>query len=296
MSRARVTCHLVLVALWCHAAPASADEIYFASGEPLKGLVVEEHADRLIVSTVDGERVVSRQEVDEVFFDDPERNYLYLGNEALAEGDAATAIALFQRALRLNPQWQDAHDALQRVEDRRLKTTAGWVGDDPEQAFWTTWGVRLAATDGYPVVAAVASQRAMDHAGVRVGDHLVAVWGESMGFRPLADVAERLLGPPGTPVKVTIQRDVTLRAGPGPSATWPGVELTMAPAGLTVSRVAALGALAGVEAGDLIVALDHRPTRYLPLAGARATVGRARRHDVPVRLQRHLVIIRPTGE
>jgi len=290
---ARVICRLVLVALWCHAAPASADEIYFTSGELLKGLVVEEHVDRLVVSTVDGEQVVLRQEIDEVFFDDPERNYLYLGNEALAEGDTTAATALFHRALRLNPRWQETRDALQRVEDRQRKTAAGWALDDPEQTLWTTWGVRWTATDGYPAVAAVASQQAMDRAGVRVGDQLVAVWGESMGFRPIAHVAERLLGPPGTPVKVTIQRGVTLRAGAVP---WPGFELTMAPAGLTVSRVAASGASAGVEAGDLIVALDHRPTRYLPLAVARATIGRARGRDVDVRLQRHLVIIRPPEE
>ena len=270
-----------------------ADEIYFTSGRSMKGLVVEEHADRLVVSTVDGEQVILRREVDEVFFDDPERNFIYLGNEALAAGDLQAAVTLYRKALQLNPRWEEGLDALRRAEDHQRRLTNGWSVADPVQALWNHWGLRLAATDDYPVVAEVVPEGMAQQAGLQAADQVIAVWGESAAFRPLPEVAERLLGPAGTPVKLTIQRLVTVAATRRPALDWPGFEVTMAPAGLTVSKVGPLGASAGLKPDDLIVQLNGRLMRYVPLASARTMLREAKSRGLQVAVHRHHLIIRP---
>ncbi len=277
------------------AAPAQADEIYFTSGRTLKGLVVEEHLDRLLISTVDGEQVIWRHDVDQVFFDDPERNYLYLGNEALASGDVNSALTLYQRAIQLNPSWEEARDALRRLDDRQRRMTGAWAVEDPVRALQATWGLTLSATEDYPVIAAVTPQSASAQGGMAVGDAVAAIWGESMGYRSLAQVAERLLGPAGTDVKVTIRREVAVRPGTVPNTPWPGFGVTMAPDGLTISEVGVLGTAAGLQAGDLVVALDGRPTRYLPLGQARAAIDKARTAGLQLRIHRHFLMHRPTS-
>lgn len=275
--------------------PARADEIYFISGRTLKGLVVEEHVDRLVVSTVDGEQVVWRSEVDQVFFDDPERNYLYLGNDALAGGDVNSALTLYQKAIQLNPGWEEARDALRRLDDRQRRMTGAWVVEHPERTLEAAWGLTFSATESYPVVAAVTPQGHAAQAGLQAGDALVAVWGESMGYRSLAQVADRLLGPAGTDVKMAIRRDVTVRPAEAPNAPWPGFGVTMAPEGLTISDVGVLGTAAGLQAGDLVVTLDGRPTRYLPLGQARGAIDRARAAGLQLKIHRHVLIHRPTN-
>lgn len=259
----------------------------------MKGLVVEEHVDRIVVSTVDGEQVLRRRDIDEVFFDDPERNYLYLGNEALADGDLNTALTLFRKAWQFNPRLEEAQDALSRAEEARQKAAMDWTTADPERALWTRWGLRLTATDRAPVVSTVDPQRLADRAGLLVGDQMIAVWGDSMAYRPLPQVAERLLGPAGTPVKVTVQRRVTVAPEVTPKAPWPGFELTMAPAGLTVARVESRGEAAGLRVNDLIVLLNGHPTRYLPLASAQTAVKAAHAGGLQLEIHRHLLITRP---
>ena len=271
--------------------PVFSDEIYFTSGRSLKGLVVEEHVDRLVVSTVDGERVILRQEIDQVFFDDPERNYLYLGNEAFAQGDLNTAEILFRKALKFNPRWGEARDAMRRLGDERRKATSGWTSADPQGQLWSAWGMRLAATERYPVLVAVEPRGAAARAGLSAEDRIIAIWGDSMAFRPLDEVASAWMGPPGSIVKVTLERRLTLRART--ARGWPGFDLTMTPLGLTVAKIHRWAKAAGLRPGDRLVTVNGLSTRYLPLASARAAIHKARRTGLTIVIHRDIVITRP---
>ncbi len=276
---------------------AQADEIYFTSGESLKGLVVEEHVDRLVVSTVDGERVVWRRDVDEAFFDDPERNYLYLGDEALEAGDVHGAVALFQKAAQFNAELEEVRDALRRADDRRRKLETLWEVRDPEAALRKHWGLRLApTTGGAPKIAVVTTPSFAERAGLQADDQVMAIWGASMAYRPVTQVAEWLLGPSGSAVKLLIQRDLVLSASALPGGKWPGFEPAMTPAGLTVAETGPLGAAAGLRPGDRIVAINGHATRYLPLASVRALLDRLKGTNVSLQIQRALFLTRPGEE
>ena len=284
-----------LVAAGWWPALAQADEVYFTSGDSLKGLVVEAHVDRLVVSTVDGERVVWRRDVDEVFFDDPERNYLYLGDEALEAGDVHGAIALFQKATQFNAELEEVRDALRRADDRRRKLETLWEVRDPEAALRKRWGVRLAATEGAPTITAVTTPSFGERAGLQADDHVIAVWGASMAYRPIPQVAEWLLGPSGSPLKLLIERDLLLSAAALPGGKWPGFEPAITPAGLAVAETGPLGAAAGLRPGDRIAAINGHATRYLPLASVRALLDRLKGTSVSLQIDRAMFLTR-SGE
>ena len=285
---------LLVLALLLAASSVWADEVYFTDDHRLKGLVVEEHADRLIVSTADGERTIWRKDIEEVFFDDPERNYLYLGNDALRQGDFNSARALFQKAMQIAPEWNEARDALRRVEDLQRKQTSGWVVADPAAALEAGWGLRLAVTDTYPTVTAVVDGSVAELAGLMVGDRLVTVWGESARYRSVAEAADRLLGPPETGVKITIQREFAIRAAAGPHSTWPGFDLELQPSGIVVTGIRSPNQVMGLRAHDLLIAANGQPTRYLPMASVTTTIRRARVGGLRATIQRVILISRPT--
>lgn len=265
---------------------AGADEIFLSSQESLKGLVVEQHADRVVVSTIDGEQTVMRTDIDEIFFDDPERNYLYLGDEALAQGDINSASTLFRKATQLNPELEECRDAIRRVEDRQQKMAKELALPDPE--------LKLFSTDRYPKVEEVKPASAASESGIQPGDLLVAVWGESLAYQPVSVAVERLTGLPETWAKVTVERTVQIVRDP--KHPWPGFEMEMSSEGLKVSRVTGGTASAFLKPGDLIVSLNGRATRYLPLASARnaAQQSQSKKRGLGLIIHRHILLKRPS--
>lgn len=275
---------------------AFADAIYFTSGEELKGLVVEEHRDRIVVSTVDGERVIARGEIDEIFFDDPERNYLYLGNRSLAGGDFTVAQGLFRKALQIYPEFQEADDALNRAADLKAKrgVPSLTLSADLSGELLTRWGLRLKAGEGYPEVQSVEPGSQAQRAGIAAGDRLTAVWGESLAFLPVREAAYLLLGPGGSMAKITLARRIELiPAGPAQPA-WPGFRFSTERMGLTVAAVDPGGSAsgAGLLAGDRVAAVDGQATRYLPLKEVQLQVEKSRGQGLTLTVHRDLRVVR----
>ena len=275
---------------------ARADLIYYNSGETLKGLVVEEHRDRVIVSTEAGEWTVLRKEIAEIFYDEAERNFLYLGNQALGTGNFPLAHGFYKKALQLKPGFREAQDALERLVDLKKKQETPEREANPAEALQRRWGIRLEIQNDWPVIQSVKENSFAAHQGLMGQDILTAVWGESLVFLSLDDVAKTLLGPAGTRVRVTIQRAVALpKEGPGSGKKgWPGWTLNMELLGLTVASVELEGAAAetGLQAGDRIVEIQGRSTRYMPLEQAKRTVLDARKKGLTLMVQRDILIRR----
>jgi len=68
-------------------------------------------------------------------------------------------------------------------------------------------GVQIERRDGIARVVAVAKDSPAEKAGIRAGDELLAVDGEAVRPGELNEAARRLEGPPGTWVRLMIQRD-----------------------------------------------------------------------------------------
>jgi hypothetical protein len=256
----------VLLFFFLVASAAYADVIYDHSGGTLKGLVVEEHADRIVLSAEQGEQTVFRSQIEEVFYAEPERNYLYLGGQALESGDFGAARGFFQKALQINSVFSEAADAIERAAD--LEKKQDWVsqGLDLLQALEKQWGITLAQGKELAVVQEVRPGSLAERSGLAAGDGLVAAWNVSLAFIPAGAVARELIGPPGSISKLTIQRAVELPAGGRLE-----MKLSMERLGLT-----AAGEAPGLLPGDRIISIGGKPTRYMPLGDARGMIQSAK--------------------
>ncbi|MBI3614985.1 MAG: PDZ domain-containing protein [Candidatus Omnitrophica bacterium] len=287
----RISAFLLLLTQLCSPLlpQALADVVYLKSGKDLKGLVVEEHRDRILVNTEGKEVFLLRKEIDEVFYDDPERNYLYLGNQALEGGELNLAKEFFRKSLQINSGFQEAEEALHCLEDLQRKEKVSPGQPDPAAALKLQWGLELGRTNPYPTVRVVREGSLAARAGIAAGDSLVSVWGSSLGFLPVEEAARALLGPPATKVKLVLQRDVELSPG-----LMLGITLGMERLGLTVTAVSQGGAAQGhgINPLDRIVSIQGRSTRYLPLNQARRILEVVKEERVSLRIHRDLMILR----
>ncbi|MCM8812294.1 MAG: PDZ domain-containing protein [Candidatus Omnitrophica bacterium] len=260
---------LSLSLAFCLAPAAYADVVYYKSGESLKGLVVEEHHDRVIVSTEAGEWTILKRDMQEIFYDDPERNYLFMGNQALEEGNFGLARMFYRRALQIKPEFREAQDALNRLADMKNKAELMQPVGDPTEALLQQWGLTLEINKNLPEVKGVRKDSLADRSGIEPGDFIVSSWGYSLAFMGAEQVAGILLGPAATSVQITIQRRVVF---PRKSLWgWPGITLDMEPQGLTVKQIKPDGpaAASGLRLLDRILELNSLSTRYMPLGEAR---------------------------
>ena len=276
------TLYLALLFLLLFSAPAHADVVYDTSGGTLKGLVVEEHADRIVVSTEQGERTIFRSQIEEVFYAEPERNYLYLGSQALEAGDFSSARGFFQKALQINPDFSEASNALERAADVEKKQQ--WMGEglDLLRTLKKQWGIGLEERKELTVIGEELPGSLAERAGLAAGDGLVAAWSVSLAFLPAGAVAKELIGPPDSRIKLTVQRAVKL-----PAADRSGIKLSMGRLGLTVADGAP-----PLLPGDRIVAINGKSTRYLPLGDARAMIQSDKGKGVDLLIHRDLRVAR----
>ncbi len=285
-----------------------ADEIYFTSGETLRGLVVEEHHDRVVVSTEEGEKTVLRSRVEEIFYAEPERNYLYLGHQAIEDSEFSLARGFLQKVLQINPRLSEAEDALRRLEDleRKRATPLAPMGG-PLQALGKALGITLKASEQYTRASGVREGSSAQRAGILPGDALVAAWRHSLAFLAPEEAAAELVGPSGTQIKLTIERVVELPKGSSSRgwpegrgeasssrSRWPQMDLEMGRLGVTVLRAQPAGAAekAGLSPGDRIVRIFEESTRYMPLHQAQRKIAEARERGVRLVLHRDLLLSR----
>ncbi len=89
-------------------------------------------------------------------------------------------------------------------------------------------GAELAAGELYPVVTKVLADSPAAKAGLRAGDQILKVNGEDVAGQPLSGIVEKIRGPQGTTVKLTIKRagkgefnvEITRAAIISPTCEW----------------------------------------------------------------------------
>jgi hypothetical protein len=273
-----------------------ADTIYKEDGTIIKGLVVEEHHDRVVFSTYEGEITVLKEIIDEIFFDELEQNYYYIANRFLAERDFERAEKFYIKAREANPSYSMPHDGLSRLSDVRLKEVRAFSPDSPLRTLKEQLGISLARKNDLCRIDVVFGK----HKDILLGDAVTNVWDESTKFMNEEKVAERLVGIPETSVEVTIQRSVHFRSR---SAPWymrvigmkkkHTLPLQMAWEGLTVGHVlpGTLAAQIGLKRGDRIVAVDDQETRYMPLKKAHTLI-HSGAQEVELIIERTIVLTR----
>ncbi|MBI4227028.1 MAG: PDZ domain-containing protein [Candidatus Omnitrophica bacterium] len=285
--------------------PACADTIYLKGKKSLKGVIVDEQADRYLLNTADGELEVLKALTQAVQYDDPELSYYQLGRQLQRAGRLREAYAAYQQATDLRPDFHAAREAaftVQRLLSRQdesqvvnevrqrqivleragrpVAPTLGTAAPSPAAAptFEERFGCRLRYDEGRTVVTQVQRERLAGVAGLQAGDEIVALWNDPIRRLAPDAISQRLNDSRGE-LALTIERTVL-----APAAS---IQLTLGYDGLRVAAVPE-GSQTGLALNDLLIAINGRPARYLDLGAAKQLLGA--RADAQVVIQRALVL------
>ena len=73
--------YIITLVLIGFATSSFSDTIQLTSGEKVMGIIVEEYADRVVVSTFEGEKIVHRNNIKSLYYDQMEQNLIKLGDK-----------------------------------------------------------------------------------------------------------------------------------------------------------------------------------------------------------------------
>lgn len=293
-----------------------ADTTHTKDGQEIKGIVVEDYKDRVTFSTADGEISVMKSDIHDLYYDSEEDNLIKLAQQAQERGDYQKSYAYYGMARRINPLSKIARDGivflqgyLYRKEEVRkeevvkrqqelelygpmIPTEKSEEGAFKENAvkLKESIGIILDMKDSLPEVATVLRNSPAFEAGIIKGDLLAAIWGRLTGYMPLREVVKMLLDKPVLEIKCTIERTVDVAAGGGDI----GASFSMEFDGLTVSAVkeGSTAFESGLMKDDLIVAINGRSTRYMPLKKALELIKKSKNSAVRFTFRRELTIWR----
>ena len=293
---------------------AAADTIYTKDGKELKGIITEDYKDRIVFSTIDGQVTVMKSDMKELYFDTEEQNLIKLAEQAKDKGDYVKAFIYYDKAFKLNPNSKAAKDGIvflqgylfkkdmsqkeevvrrhnefeQRGERTEIKSDEDKFNEDLKE-LRTESGIALMTSGGVTRIESVGAGSPAEGAGIRKGDTLVAIWGRLVGYMSLKEVVETMLEKNSLETKITLERDIAVRVGPGGSI---GAALSMQFDGLTVSAVkdGSTASEAGLKPNDIITAINGSSTRYMPLSRAIELIKRSTGGKVDLTVKKEMVI------
>jgi C-terminal processing protease CtpA/Prc len=299
--------------------PVFADTLVLKNGKEIKGLVVERHADRIILSTERGEMPILVKGIKEIKYDDAEQNFYQMAKAYEKENRLGEALAYYEKAIEINPDFEEAKKAALGVRNRFWAASSQGPTSEIEkkQTLYDAWGqgkapeaviekqseeesrrlreglgISLEKKGDWVRVSAVYSNKPALAAGLKNHDRLVAIDGESLRYLAPAVVTKKLLEPRFTNFNLQIQRNYPLMHAESESVQALGFELNLGYDGLTIKSVApeSTASQAGLRQDDLVSEIDGKPTRYMPIHKALAMIKKSKRATVVITIRRSLLL------
>lgn len=271
----------------------SADTVKLKDGKECKGIIVEDYNDRVLLSTVDGEKTINKSDIEELYFDNEEDNLIKLAEQARDRRDFAKAFTYYNMALKANPVSKAANNGLvflqgylfrkeemEKLDDIKRRENIERYGSvlpsektmteeerfrDLQKRLYDVVGLRLVIEKNFPRVARVRPKSPAYGSGMRQGDTIVALWEKLAGYMTLAEVMEALLDKPSLEIKCVIERT----AETDPSGLTMGMELK----GLTMLADTPDGIM---KKDDIVTYINDSPTRYMPFKKALYLIKRSK--------------------
>jgi C-terminal processing protease CtpA/Prc len=296
-----------------------------ADGEEIKGIVLEDYKDRIVMSTFKGEITLMKSGIKELYYDDEENNLIKLAEQAREKHDYIRALTYYDMAFKANPNSKAAKDGLVFLEGYLFRKEQAQKEDDIKkrqdlESHGTTvqsekpkveevsekfsrlkkvTGMTIKVKDGFPYIESVVKHSPAYEAGVRVGDRLFAIWARLSGYMELNEVLDALLDKPSLELKCTIDRDVDIvlpayRLLARGTNELIGAAFAMEFYGLTIASVREDGeaSKAGLKKGDIITAINGKSTRYMPLNTAINAIRSTKGDIVKLTARREILIWR----
>lgn len=294
------------------------------NGKELKGLVVEKHSDRIVLSTEKGEIPVLLAEIKEILYDDPEQNFLQAGKGFEDSGKLEEALAYYEKAIELNPDFEEAKAAAVGIRSRLwARMTEGPRGEmEKQQVLYDSWnkggpidavaksqaifkkkkdsirqglGLFLEKKDDWTHVEFVNAGTPAALAGLKKNDRLIDVDGRSLRYLALDAVMQSLLEPRYSNFIMDFERACFLeKADRNEDLRRSGLKLSLEQRGIEIREVLPKSAAdsAGLKAGDLLVRIDGESTRYLQMNKAVQLIEKSAEDRVVLTVRRSALLTR----
>ncbi len=253
----------------CSAGNLHCDTIILKSGSILKGIIVKEYSDRILLRIPNGEVGIYKSLISKIIYLRPEQNLLEIGNKYAERGEFDEALVHYRKALQVNPDFEEAKDAIARVSESKESQK-----EISEEQLRRSLGIVIKKEGNEIKVASVDTRSPASKAGVKPGDTIERIWDVYLKYEKLDKAIALLTGEKGASVSLTIRRQVSpIRR----KIRWYqkecvgiGISISMEEGGLTITDVSS-GQPAdkvGLKPGDCIVAIRGKSIWYIGLSEA----------------------------
>lgn len=289
----------------------------------LKGLVVEKHSDRIIFSTEKGELPILLSGIKKIEYDDPAQNFMEVGKAYEKENKLGEALAYYEKALELNPGFEDARKAAAGVRNRfwAMSTEGPKSEMEKQQLIYDSWGkgkksseevqknpkteyaakareglgISLERRGDWAVVEQVVSTKDAYKAGLRRGDRLAILDGESLRYLTEEVILKKMILPHYSNFSLEYDHNCFIRIGQEESFSGDiGIKFKLDYQGVFVEKIKpdSLASKAGLKEGDRVLEVNGAPTRYLPLKQIQAILKNSKKDSIVITVRRSALLSR----
>ncbi|MBU0479138.1 PDZ domain-containing protein [bacterium] len=271
-----------------------ADTIFLIHGDTIKGIVTEQYEDRVIVSVPGGEIGIYRNRILRVEFDEPEQNYLQMGDKYLEKKQFDKALQLYEKALKTNPNFQQAKDALLKLEDRKKaqemerqkeEELLRKIMEESEITLENMLGIKILNENEMEIYPnSPASKK-----GIQAGDKLVSIYNQLVKHMSLSNIQKYLIGSGTGEVKLAIERHIKIT-----ESGRLGIRIEIKQTGLTITEAVknSLAERVGLKAGDNITVINEKNTRYMNMKQVIENLKQRSAGQLTLAIRRNIVLNR----
>lgn len=300
----------------CVSSFSSADTIILKDGTKIKGLILEEFKDRIIFSTVDGEKEFMKNALSSAIYDSEEKALLRKGANQFKKGQFIKAYYTYKRAAELNPDLEEARERLYYLKSyldtklrRDILNDVASKKERDEQSPGKTLvqmveeelGLVLEEGERYVFIKEIKENSLLGKAlEIKPYDRIVSVRGEMTAYMGINEVAEILLIP--GEIRVTIERDISLKLNPVTSLFDKipfnkykqilSAELSLKKYGVMFQNLKERGIAraAGIRENDLLFRMNGLNIRYVPLARVVETIENNQAREIDLIIRRDVTL------
>jgi len=293
----------------------SADTVILKDGKRMKGLILDEYSDRVVFSTVEGEKTIMKSDIRSAVYDSEAKAMMQKGRNQQKKGQHIKAYYTYEKVLELDPGLEEArqrYNYLRRFLETKLKRDIvddvrargerekGAESIDPLREARDELGIVLVPGEKFVRVGKVLDRNdTVTRSGIREGDRIVSVWGEMAAYLDPDEVAGMMLS--SREIKVEIERTAVVGfSGAGGGffsrlfkryGNIIGASVGMKKKGLMVRGVHPGGAFdkAGIREGDLLCRIGGKNTRYVSMPKIVDLIIKDRAKDVEIVFSRNIV-------
>ncbi|MCK4401404.1 PDZ domain-containing protein [bacterium] len=295
---------ILVIAVAINSISLFADTIFLIHGDSIKGIITEQYEDRVIVSVPGGEIGIYRNRISRIRFDEPEQNYLQLGDKYLEKKRFDKAVQLYKRAVKANPNFQQAKDALLKLEDikkayimekQKKEELLRRIRKESKIMLRKMLGIEIdSAYKMYIYPDSPAAKK-----GIQTGDKLISIYNQLVKHMSLAKVREYLIGSGTGKVKLTVEvRLIIERHIRTAKSGRLGIRIEIKETGLTITEAVknSLAERVGLKAGDKIAAINEKSTRYMNMKQVIKNLKQRSAGQLSLTIRRSIVLKRVSVE